>query len=109
MDDDEVKLKRSADGLGIELVDLATVEEQVEVILHAGLQANLRTKGKLRRLIREEKMPPVFVVCARVNGALTSNGARGNVYKILEEQNGFYSRGEGQHVRYDGDDLAVKA
>mmetsp|Transcript_19548 Transcript_19548/g.42141 ORF Transcript_19548/g.42141 Transcript_19548/m.42141 type:complete len:345 (-) Transcript_19548:419-1453(-) len=109
MDDDEEKLKRSADELGIGLVDLETVEEQDEVIENAGLRANLRTKGKLRRLIREAKKPPVFVVCARVKGALNSHGARGNVYKVLEEHNGSFSQGEGQQVRYDGDDLAVKA
>lgn len=109
MADDEEKLKRSADELGIGLIDLETVEEQVEVIRHAGLPPNLRIKAKLRRLIREEKRPPVFVVGARVNGALNSHGARGNVYKMLEEHNGCFSRGEGQQVLYHGDNLAVKA
>ena len=102
MDDDEKKLKRSADELGIGLVDLETVEEQVEVIEHAGLRADLRTKGKLRRLIREEKKPPVFDVCARVKGALNSHGARGNVYKMLEEHNGSFSlpRGAASELRW---------
>lgn len=110
-DDKEIrnKLKRSADALGIEVIDLQTAEEQAEVIKHAGLPADLRTKGKLRKYIRELSKPPVYSVCARVKGALKSHGARGNVYKILEEHNGLFSQGEGRQVIYSNDDLVVKA
>jgi len=109
--EDEVtrKLKRAAVELGIDLIDLRTTEEEAELIAHCKLPKTLQTKGKLRRLIREEQQPPVFLVSARVKGALRSNRARGNVYKALEKHNGLFSKSEGKQVTYEGDDLVVRA
>ena len=45
-----------------------------------------------------------------MRGAKQSNGARGNVFKFLEQHNGHYSEKEGIQIRYnDQDDLTVKA
>lgn len=103
------KLKRKIEELGISFIDVKTAEEEVELLELCSLPVNLQTKGKLRRLIREEQQPPVFRVSARVKGALRSHGARGNVYKGLEKCNGFYSESEGTQIEYDGDDLLVNA
>lgn len=103
------KLKRGAAELGIDLIDLKTPAEEEELLHYCQLPLDLGTKGKLRRLIREEQQPPVFLVSAVVKGALRSQGARGNVYKALEKHHGFFSRSAGKQVTYLGDDLDVKA
>ena len=103
------KVKRGAAELGIDLIDLKTTAEEEELLQHCKLPLDLGTKGKLRRLIREEQQPPVFLVSAVVKGALRSQGARGNVYKALEKHHGLFSRSAGKQVTYIGDDLHVKA
>lgn len=50
-----------------------------------------------------------YEVGAVVRGAKQSNGARGNVYKFLEKHHGLFSKEEGIQIRYEGDDLTVKA
>ena len=45
----------------------------------------------------------------RVKGALSSRGARGNVYKELQRHHGYFSRAEEKQVVYENDDLLVKA
>jgi hypothetical protein len=109
MEDITGTLKRGAAELGIDLIDLKTLEEEEELLRHCNLTVDLRTKGKLRRLIREESKPPAFLVSAVIKGSLKSQGARGNVYKALENHQGLFSKTEGQLIKYDGDDLAVKA
>eukprot|EP00977_Amphora_coffeiformis_P030349 scaffold46454_cov298-Amphora_coffeaeformis.AAC.2 len=103
------ELKRGAAELGIDLIDLKTLAEEEELLQHCKLPLNLGTKGKLRRLIREEQKPPVFLVSAVVKGALRSQGARGNVYKALEKHHGLFSKSKGKGVAYIGDDLVVRA
>ena len=103
------KLKRKVKELGISFLDVRTVEEEVELLELCSLPVDLKTKVKLRRLIREEQQPPVFHVSARVKGALRSHGARGNVYKGLEKFNGWYSESEGKQIEYNGDDLLDRA
>jgi hypothetical protein len=44
-----------------------------------------------------------------VKGALRSNGARGNVFKLLERHKGFYSEKEGIQIAYQEDDLHAEA
>ena len=44
-----------------------------------------------------------------VFGALKSNGARGNVYRSLEQHNGHYSLDKGIQIEYSEDNLVVKA
>ena len=52
---------------------------------------------------------PVFMIGAIVRGAKQSNGARGNVFKFLERHCGHYSEQEGIQIRYENDDLHIKA
>lgn len=51
----------------------------------------------------------VFEVILIVRGASRSNGARGNVFKLLERHKGFYSKSAGIQISYQDDDLHVKA
>jgi hypothetical protein len=51
----------------------------------------------------------VFRVSVVVKGALRSNGARGNVFKLLERHNGFYSEKIGIQIAYQEDDLHATA
>ena len=53
--------------------------------------------------------PTAYFVGAIVQGAIQSNGARGNVYKFLQKHVGYYSEQEGIQVFYEQDDLVVKA
>ena len=103
------RLKRGAEELGIDLIDVRTTEEERQLIEHCGLPYTLNTKGTLRRRIRELQKPPVYQVSARIKNALNSHGARGNVYKLLEKCGGCYSEAESKQVVYDCDDLTVKA
>ena len=108
MEDAETnKLKRAASELGIDLIDIREGDE-AELIEQSGLQNTMRVRGKLRRLVRSHQHP-TFRVSAIVRGALRSHGARGNVYKALEANQGFYSEQEGKSVTYRGDDLEVTA
>ncbi|KAL3921033.1 MAG: hypothetical protein SGILL_002967 [Bacillariaceae sp.] len=109
MEDVTRKLKRGAAELDIDLIDLKTPAEEEEFLQHCKLPSDLGTKGKLRRLIREEQKPPVFLVSAVVKGALRSQGARGNVYKALEKNHGLFSKSAGMQIAYSADDLVVKA
>ena len=109
-DDDTVnKLKRGAEELGIDLIDVKSAEDEKELIEHCQLPNTLQTRGKLRRKIRELQKPPVFLVSARVLNAKNSFGARGNIYKLLEEYGGTYSEAESKLVIYEGDDLTIRA
>eukprot|EP00977_Amphora_coffeiformis_P010711 scaffold2510_cov169-Amphora_coffeaeformis.AAC.62 len=54
----ERKLKRGAAKLGVNIVDVKTPEDEADLIDHCGLTNNLQTRGKLRRLVREEQEPP---------------------------------------------------
>jgi hypothetical protein len=49
-----------------------------------------------------------FLVSATVRGALQSNGARGNVFKMLEKHRGYFSKEKGIQITYQGEDLMVK-
>jgi hypothetical protein len=73
-----------------------------------------------RTLLTQFQMPPpppppkvpklvAYVVGAKIKGALQSNGARGNVFKLLQKHFGYYSQEEGIKIIYDGGDLTVKA
>ena len=75
MDAEEVerRLKRGAADIGIDLIDLRTAEEEEEFLGQCGLPSDLRTKGKLRRLIREQQQEEtVYRVSITVKGALRS-------------------------------------
>ena len=98
-------LKRGAEELGIDLIDVRTENDERELIEYCGLPNTLATRGTLRRKIRELQRPPVYQVTARVLNALNSHGARGNVYKLLEKYGARYSAAESKQVVYDGDDL----
>ena len=102
-------LKRGAEELGIDLIDVRTENDERELIEYCGLQNTLAIRGTLRRKIRELQRPPVYQVTARVMNALNSHGARGNVYKLLEKYGARYSAAESKQVVYDGNDLTVKA
>ena len=58
---------------------------------------------------QQRQQQPAFLVGAVVRGAKQSNGARGNVFKFLERHMGHYSVQEGIQIRYDQDDLTIKA
>jgi len=62
-----------------------------------------------RRKNEPPERPPVYQVTARVMNALNSQGARGNVYKLLEKYGACYSEAESKQVVYDGENLIVKA
>jgi hypothetical protein len=108
---DEVarKIIQAAEELGIDIIDIRTPDEEAEILQHCNLPVDLKSKGKIRRLIRERQQPAVFVVQLRVCGALRSRGARGNVYKALETHQGWFSSSEGKVVIYEHDDLVVQA
>mmetsp|Transcript_19580 Transcript_19580/g.53890 ORF Transcript_19580/g.53890 Transcript_19580/m.53890 type:complete len:344 (-) Transcript_19580:114-1145(-) len=106
-DEETNKLKRAAQALEIDLVDIREGDE-AEVIGESGLENVVRVRGKLRRLVRSHQHP-TFRVSAVVRGALRSQGARGNVYKALQASQGFYSSQEGKKITYQGDDLQVTA
>lgn len=109
-EDVERRLKRGAVDVGIDLIDLRTTTEEEEFLQLCGLPSDLPTKGKLRRLIREQKAEQtVFKVSIVVKGALRSHGSRGNVYKTLEKCRGCFLKSAGKEVEYDNDDLVVKA
>lgn len=84
-------LKRGAEELGIDLIDVRTENDESELIEYCGLPNTLATRGSLLRKVRELQKPPVYQVTARVINALNSNGARGNVYKLLEKYGALYS------------------
>lgn len=102
-------LKRGAEELGIDLIDVRTENDERELIEYCGLPNTLATRGTLRRRIRELQKPPVYQVTARVMNAVNSHGARGNVYKLLEKYGARCSKAESKQVVYDGNDLTVKA
>lgn len=60
---------------------------------------------------QQVKRPKVaaYSVSVVVEGALSSAGARGNVYKKLQHHHAVYSESQGIDVEYVGDDLVVKA
>ena len=53
--------------------------------------------------------PAVYFVGLKIRQAKQSKGARGNVYKLLEQHNGRFSQAEGVLVRYENDDLVATA
>ena len=53
-------------------------------------------------------MEDAFEVQALVRGAKNSNGARGNVFKLLERHMGHYSKDEGIQIYYTQDDLKLQ-
>ena len=104
------RLKRGATDVGIDLIDLRTTTEEEEFLQFCGLPSDLPTKGKLRRLIREQQAEEtIFEVSIVVKGALRSHGSRGNVYKTLEKCRGCFRISAGKEVKYVNDDLVVKA
>ena len=103
------RLKRGAEELGIDLIDVRAENDERELIEYCGLPNTLATRGALRRKIRELQKPPAFQVTARIKNALNSHGARGNVYKLLEKYGARYSQAESKQVVYEGNDLTVKA
>ena len=59
--------------------------------------------------VRKKVIRPAYVVSAVVKGGFSCRGARGNVYKLLEQEHASYSLSEGRSVSYTGNDLSVKA
>ena len=59
--------------------------------------------------IRKKPRTSVYIVTATITGGFSCMGARGNVYKILEQEHGCFSLAEGRMVTYTGNDLSVKA
>ena len=63
------------------------------------------------KFLQHSKRPRLtaFSVSVVVEGAINSVGARGNVYKKLQQHHSVYSVSQGIDVKYDGDDLVVKS
>lgn len=59
--------------------------------------------------IRKKTVRSAYVVSAIVRGGFSCKGARGNIYKLLEQEHGWFSVAEGRLVFYTGNDLSVKA
>lgn len=59
--------------------------------------------------IRKKTVRSAYVVSAIVRAGFSCKGARGNIYKLLEQEHGWFSVAEGRLVRYTGNDLSVKA
>lgn len=59
--------------------------------------------------IRKKTVRSAYVVTAMVKGGYSCKGARGNIYKLLEQEHGCFSVAEGKLVFYTDNDLSVKA
>lgn len=70
---------------------------------------NQRIPNGAYTFIRKKPRASVYTVTATIKGGFSCKGARGNVYKILEQEHASFSQLEGRMVSYTGNDLSVKA
>lgn len=92
-------------------VDLTSHEDMAElyqILAVKGVAARSRLRGHILQSAAAHP-PAVYLVGVKIRQAKQSNGARGNVYKLLEQHNGRFSQAEGVRVGYENDDLVATA